>query len=168
MNHWTSSLVLCALISACASQASQSGAQSEPPRGALELDLARADGRRIPLSALDGQARLLFLFATYDQTSQLALVPLSRFVEQNPDASVLGVLVQPDAQTFIPLFARSLSVPFELYAEPDNKLLHGSTPLGRLAGVPAFVALDARGRIRDVHYGVATESELGAMLDDAR
>jgi hypothetical protein len=165
VKSWTYSVALCAALSACASQP---GAIEEKPAGALELSLSLADGRRIKLSALDGQPRLLFLFATYDQASQLAIVPLSRFVEQNPNASVLGVLVQPDAETFIPLFQESLSLPFALYAEPENKLLHGKTPIGPLAGVPAYVALDARGRIRDVRYGVANEADLRTLIDRAR
>ena len=166
MIHWLYRTALFALsIAACASQPNVA---SPPPHQPLELSLARADGRRVPLSALDGRPRLLFLFATYDEVSQFALVPLSRFIEQTPDAQVLGVLLQPDARTFIPLFARSLSVPFELYAEPDNQLLHGSTPLGKLAGVPAFVVVDARGVIRDLRYGVLSEAQLAAMLSAAR
>ena len=159
-------IALCALLSACASSPSE--IENKPPAQALELSLARPDGRRIQLSELDGAPRLLFLFATYDQTSQFALVPLSRYLEQHPHVQVLGVLLQPDAQTFIPLFAHSLPVPFDLFAEPDNQLLHGSTPLGKLAGVPAFVALDARGVIRDLQYGVISESALEAMLATAQ
>lgn len=158
-------VIVCALLGACGTLASS---QPSAAGAHLELSLAREDGRSFKLSALDGQPRLLFLFATYDQASQLALAPLSRFVEQNPDTAVLGVLVQPEAETFMPMFAHSLSLPFELYVEPDNRLLEGKTPLGRLEVVPAFVALDARGKIRDVRYGIATDADLRSMLDNAR
>jgi hypothetical protein len=147
-------------LGACASSAS-----TPASKAALELSMTRVDGRSIELRALRGQAQLLFLFTTYDEASQFALVPISRLLEQEQDVQVLGIAVQPDAKTFLTLFARSLSVPFELYYEPNNQLLHGETALGPLRGVPAFVALDASGQVREVYYGIANLEKLRKLAE---
>jgi peroxiredoxin len=144
------------MLSACA--AAQSGAR--PDATTLSLHLARADGRTIELDAYAGKPLLLFLLATYDQASQVALISLTEFAKQEPSTQIAGVLVQPDAATFLPLFKDSVEVPFELYDDPEQRILHGQSALGKLRGVPAFVLLDAAGHIRDVGYGVLKVEEI--------
>jgi peroxiredoxin len=160
---WIACLGLAMCACACAS-----GPSANPSRAPLELSLTRVDGRTLQLSALRGHALVLFLFTTYDETSQFALIPITRYLETDSDAQVLGVAVQPDAKTFLTLFARSLSVPFELYYDTNNQLLSGQTVMGRLHGVPAFVALDADGKIRDSYYGVPSVEQLRELTASAR
>jgi len=160
---WWISAALWWGLSACAG--SQAGQQRAP---LLDLSLTRADGARAELSAWRGRPLLLFLFATYDEASQLEFVPLQQLLERERQLQVVGVALQPEAATFLKLFQRALSVPFELYYDADNQLLHKQTALGALRGVPAFVALDAEGRIRGVHYGVATHEQLRALAASAR
>lgn len=156
MMRWVLTLCLCGALGSCAT-----GPGTPPPTAApLSLDLARADGRTIQLSAYGGQPLLLFLFATYDEASQLALVKLNQFLSQHASVQVAGVLLQPDAETFLPLFKEAVSLPFELYFDRDLKILKGESALGKLNGVPAFVALDASGRLRDMHFGVLSPEQL--------
>ena len=150
-------------LTACAAVAPS----ATKPLEVLELQLSRSDGARTDLAALGGKPTLLFVFATYDQTSQLALVPLLRLIEQDPRIAVIGVAVQPDAKEFLEMYKRALSIPFELYVDPDDQLLHGGTALGRVRAVPLFVALDAEGRIRDQRYGAVSGEQLRAIADSA-
>lgn len=149
-------------LSACA------GTQTAPQRApTLELSLTRTDGQRSELSAWRGHRVLLFLFATYDEASQYEFVPLEQLMASERELQVLGVALQPEAATFLRLFKRALVVPFELFYDADNQLLQKQTALGALRGIPAFVALDAEGRIRGVHYGVATRDQLQALVAGA-
>lgn len=148
-------LSLALLLTGCAS-----GPGTPPPAAPLKLALARADGRSIELSAYGGQPLLLFMFATYDEASQLALVKLTQFLSQHGAVQVAGVLMQPDAATFLPLFKEAVSLPFEVYYDQDLRILKGESPLGKLNGIPTFVALDATGRVREVRFGVQTVEQL--------
>jgi peroxiredoxin len=156
-------LVLCAWCGACAPRTALVAAESE----ALDLSLARSDGTLVELAALRGKPTLLFLFATYDATSQLALTELLSFVEHEPRIQVLGVAVQPDAKAFLDLYQRALSVPFALFFDPENQLLRGASALGRLRAVPGLVALDAAGHLRMQHYGATSLAQLRALADSA-
>jgi hypothetical protein len=153
----------CVSICACAG----SEAQVVAPAPVLELTLGRADGTTCELAALSGKPTLLFLFATYDTASQFALAPLVRFIEKEPRLQVIGVALQPDAKAFLKLYQSSLAVPFALYTDPGNRLLHGDTALGRVGAVPAFVALDAEGHIRAQQVGVASAEQLRELADAA-
>jgi hypothetical protein len=145
------------------------GSQLAPQHApVLELSLTSADGQRAELSAWQGQRVLLFLFATYDEASQYEFVPLEQLLASERQLQVLGVALQPEAATFLKLFKRAVAVPFELYYDADNRVLHKQTALGALRGVPAFVALDAEGRIRGVHYGLATLEQLQALAAKSR
>ncbi|MEY4579875.1 MAG: hypothetical protein RL701_4578 [Pseudomonadota bacterium] len=141
--------------------------QPKLPTEPLELALTRSDGRRVALSDLRGQPALLLLFATYDEASQFVFAPLTRFAELEPRVQVLGVALQPDAKTFLKLFEESVSLPFALYYDADNQVLHKQTVLGAIDGVPALVALDAAGKIRGVHYGIATSEQLHLLAERA-
>jgi peroxiredoxin len=148
-------LSLALLLIGCAS-----GPSTRPPAAPLKLALARADGRSIELSAYGGQPLLLFMFATYDQASQLALVKLTQFLSQHGSVQVAGVLMQPDAATFLPLFKEAVALPFEVYYDQDLRILKGESPLGKLNGIPTFVALDPTGHVREVRFGVLSTEQL--------
>lgn len=155
---------LCAALSlsACATTSGERASGGTPT---LELTLTRADGRTIPLDAYAGQPLLLFLFATYDEASQLALVTLNQFLQHHPRVQVAGVMLQPDAATFLPLFKQAASVPFELYFDSSMQLLQGKTAIGQVRRVPAFIALDSKGRIRDIRYGVQNAASLSELTE---
>jgi peroxiredoxin len=146
------------LLGACASTGPRPAGQQP-----LELTLALADGRTIGLSAYAGQPLLLFVFATYDEGSQLALATLTQYLENHPNTQVAGLMLQPEAETFLPMFKQAITVPFEVYYDPSSQLLQGKSQLGRLEGVPAFVALDAQQHIRRVYYGVPSAADLDAL-----
>jgi peroxiredoxin len=150
---------------ACASLANEP--QSAAGHTPLELDLISSDGRSLQLSALRGRPTLLFLFATYDPSSQLALAGLLREIEREPRLTVLGVAVQPDAQLFLEPFRETLEIPFPLYIDRESALLRGDTPLGKIPGIPAFVALDAEGHVRRTHFGVADRDALETLVESA-
>jgi len=156
-------VALCICLSACAPRTTHVAARAEP----LALTLARSDGTLVELATLYGKPTLLFLFATYDANSQLALTELLRFSEREPGIALIGVAVQPDAKTFLELYRQALSIPFALYFDPENQLLRGVSALGRLRAVPAFVALDAGGQMRAQLYGAPTLAQLHTLADSA-
>jgi peroxiredoxin len=159
VKRWLLTICLSFVLSDCASLQS-----AQPEAAPLVLGLARADGRNIALSAYAGQPLLLFLFTTYDQGSQLALANLTKFLAQHAGVQVAGVLLQPDAATFLPLFKEAVSIPFELYYDPGQRILQGESALGKLVAVPAFVALDAAGRVTQTGYGVLTAEQLEQLI----
>jgi hypothetical protein len=155
-------LMLCVCASACVASA----AHNAPTHPVLELTVVRTDGTLLNLGARD-RATLLFLFATYDGASQLMLTPLTQFVEREKRITVVGVALQPDAKAFLDLYQQALAVPFQLYFDPENRLLQGRTALGRVRAVPCLVALDALGRIRAQHYGAISSQQLRELADSA-
>jgi hypothetical protein len=140
--------------------------QLAPAAPVLELSVTRSNGERLDVSMLHRPA-LLFLFTTFDPASQLELDRLVRFLELEKRVTVIGIALQPDAKTFLDLFQSALAVPFPLYFDPDNALLGGTTALGKISMVPAFIALDRSGRIREQQYGAATGDELRMLADVA-
>lgn len=119
------------------------------------------------LSTLRGRPCLLFLFATYDPNSQLALTPLLEAGKREDRVTFVGVAVQPDAEAFLAPFREALDIPFALYFDSSQALLSGKTALGALPGVPAFVALDAEGHVRETFVGVPKVKELQELIESA-
>jgi len=133
----------------------------------LELSLISDEGRTLDLSALRGRPVLLFMFATYDASSQLALAGLLRKLEGDTRITPIGIAVQPDARTFLAPFRAALELPFPIYIDATNALLTGESALGKLPGVPAFVAVDPRGQVRRTLFGVATKDQLEELIESA-
>lgn len=158
-------LTCCSILLACACAPAPEtpGAQAAP----LELEVASSNGRRLELASLRGRPVLLFLFATYDQASQLALVPLARLAEADKRITIIGVALQPDAPRFLPMFQQSLDLPFALYFDPDNRLLGGDSALGKVGSIPVTIAIDARGRVRDQLFGPPTTAQLQTLTEHA-
>ncbi|HKP56003.1 MAG TPA: TlpA disulfide reductase family protein [Polyangiales bacterium] len=143
------------------------GTQVSPSTPVLDLTLNGLDGRNLELSALRGKPVLLFLFATYDPISQIALTPLLAAGKSESRVTIIGVAVQPDAREFLGPFAKALEVPFALYYDGSGALLHGKTKLGALPGVPLYIAVDAEGYVHGTFYGVAKAKDLEALIDSA-
>ncbi len=148
-------------LAACA------GSLSGPTTPTLELIVTNEEGRSLELSALRGRPTLLFLFATYDVNSQLALVPLIEASKTNTRVTVVGIAVQNDAQAFLGPFEEALDIPFAIYIDSAGALLQGNTALGKLPGVPAYVALDAEGHVKKTFFGVASVDVLEDLIDSA-
>jgi hypothetical protein len=131
----------------------------------VDMTLIGADGRRFGLSQLRGKPLLLFVFTTYDDSSQLALTPLTAFVEHHPELPALGIAAQPDPAALLPLYRDALDVRFALAFEADPQIVAGDSMLGRIEAVPAYVLLDATGRVAARHTGAMTMSELEAFAE---
>jgi peroxiredoxin len=150
------------------------GAEVAPPVGRsslarpagepVELELRTTDGERLLLSSLRGRPVLVFLLATFDTASQAALTPLRRFVRTNEDVAVLGVAVQPGADRLAGAWKDVLAVPFPVAWDPAEHILEGTSPLGRVEGVPSYVALDRDGVIVARHAGLADDRDLATLL----
>lgn len=133
----------------------------------LDLKVTNEQGRSLELAALRGRPSVLFLFATYDANSQLALTPLIAASETENRVTFVGIAVQDDAQAFIGPFKKALDIPFAIYIDDAGALLQGKTALGRLPGVPAYVALDADGHVRKTFSGVATREVIEELVESA-
>jgi hypothetical protein len=132
--------------------------------GAVELTLRRADGTFLDLGDLRGRPVLVFVFATYDAASQMALHPLRRIVAEYPDIPVIGVAAHHSARLLIEPYVHALSPPFDVTYDPEDIVADGRSGLGEIAAVPTFVVLDRRGLPVARHLGFADEAQLRGLL----
>lgn len=156
----------CIAGTSCATQSS-AAAPAGSSAGAAYLPLKLASGEPTDLARLRGSPVLVFLFATYDGASQLALQPLSALHAQRPELRVLGIAVQPDAAAFLPPYASALDVRFPLAFDPSGELLRGTTSLGEVPAVPYYLLLDASGIVIERHVGVLEGDALEAFVAPA-
>lgn len=126
--------------------------------------LLAANRQPLNLRELRGRPLLLFIFTTFDDTCQLALIPLERVLHAHPELRALGIAAQPDPQQLLPLYRDALGVSFPLAYEPDNQVVAGKTMLGAIQTVPTYVLLDAQGRIAARHTGALTASALETLF----
>lgn len=165
-------VVLCAPVSSGCGGArggdpatgSSHAARGETP---VSLSLRATDGRSVVLEDQRGSLVLLAVLATYDGVSQAAMRPLSRYARDHQDVLVLGILAQPDAATFAPLFEEAMASPFAVTWDPTGSVATGTSDLGPLDAVPTFVVLHADGRIAARHVGYMSERELEIMVESA-
>lgn len=149
----------------CACGAAGAASRPGPP---ISLALKSADGRVFGLEDLRGQPLLIFVFATYDDASQLALTPLEHVLHAHASGSglhALGIAAQPDPERLLPLYREALGVSFALAYDPENLVVSGKSALGALETVPTFFLLDAEGRLIARHTGAMTEAELERFLE---
>lgn len=140
------------------------GPVSERP---LNLTFVTPEGGYIDLADLRGQPVLLYLFATFDVQSQAALRPVSRFTRLTPEVQVIGVAIQPRARALLDAWRQALSPPFPVAYEPDNLVARGLSPLGRIGGVPAFIAIDERGYAKNSRVGFVSVEQISRLFTDA-
>ena len=126
---------------------------ADDARLVVQLPLELATGEPTDLARLRGRPALLFMFATYDTASQLALVPLSELHAKRPELQLLGIALQPDAEQFLPPYASALDVQFPLAFDPSGNLLRGTTSLGEIPAVPCYLLVDAEGVVQARYVG---------------
>lgn len=133
--------------------------------GAIDLHLRSTNGRVVALEDQVGSPVLLVVLATYDGVSQAAMRPLSRYARDHEDVIVLGVLAQPDAGTFAPLFEETMESPFTIAWDPTDGVARGVSDLGPLDAVPSYFQIDAQGRIAERHVGFMSEGDLERFME---
>jgi peroxiredoxin len=138
-----------------------------PTTPVLDLKVSNEQGRSLELAELRGRPSVLFLFTTYDATSQLALTPLILASQSEDRVTFIGIAVQPDARVFLGQFKKFLEIPFALYIDDAGALLQGTSALGKVPGVPAYVALDAEGHVRKTFFGIAKKDDIEELVDSA-
>lgn len=159
-----SMVVVCAALAGCGATATGIGtSHAERPEGPVDLSLVTSDGERVELASQRGGVVLLFIVSTYDGVCQAAIRPVSSFTVSHLDTVVLGVVAQPAAETFAPLYAETFSPPFTVTYEPEGTIVLGTSDLGAFDAVPTFVMLDAYGVVADTHVGWITDERLLAM-----
>ncbi len=158
------------VLSACGTtnQAVVGQSTGGPPETPIELALRRPAGDWIHVGDLRGRPVLLFVFATYDPACQAALRPLSRFARHHPDVHVIGVAAQPDAELLVDAYESALTPGFPLTYDPEHDLRYGTSPLGRIAGIPLFIMLDASGFEVGRYHGFPSSRSLDMLLERAR
>lgn len=154
------------LALACGGPTGGPGSARQP--GAVELGVRRADGSFLEIGDLRGRIVVLFVFGTYDGTSQMAMTPLRELAEAHPEIAIVGIDVEPSARQLIGTFEQALTPPFPITYDPEDRLIGGATELGVIDTVPTLVVLDARGRERRRAVGLVTRQELERMLAAAR
>lgn len=136
--------------------------------GSIELALRRPDGTFIDVGDLRGSIVVLFLFATFDGMSQMALRPLGEFAEAESDVRVVGIAVQPGARLLIDAYESALSPPFPVTYDPEETVPNGTSSLGAIESIPTYIVLDERGVEVARHTGYADGPQLGRLLAAAR
>ncbi|MGF1465349.1 MAG: TlpA family protein disulfide reductase [Sandaracinaceae bacterium] len=139
-----------------------------PADDAVVLDLRLADGTFLNLADFRGRPLLVFVFTTYDAGSQSVLLPLQCLREQRPDVVQVGIAAQPSARLLIPTYIDVIEPPFVTSYDPTGTVREGTSALGPIPGVPAFLAIDARGSIRAHLLGFAECDALVDLVDQAR
>ena len=149
------------LVPACGGAQESAGATPRArSRSGVDLTLRMADGRTVEVAEQRGSKVLLVVIATYDGVSQAAMRSVSRFARDHQDVLVLGIVAEPDAARFVPLYEESLALPFALTYDPADTITTGVSDLGQLDAVPSFYVLDAEGHIAGRFVGYMSEQDL--------
>lgn len=162
------------LLALCAASFAATGCAAATAEGAhgqtapVMLELSDIAGRPFGIEDLRGKPLLLFVFATYDSTSQIALLTLERFAQQNADIAVIGVAAQPQAERLLPLHRDTLNIRIPLAYDPREQLINGHSALGRIEVIPSYVLLDAGGRLRAKHAGALDHPGIEQLVARAR
>lgn len=159
------SAVVFAALGCGPSTGSVGSSHARRPDGAVVLHLRTTDGRTLATEDQRGSPMLLVVLATYDGVCQAAMRPLSRYARHHEEMLVVGVLAQPDAATFAPLFERAMEAPFAITWDPSESITRGVSDLGPLDAVPTYYQLDAEGRIRERHVGFLDEHDLERFME---
>jgi hypothetical protein len=162
------------ILAACGGPAASSGAErigisgrAPAAPGAVELALRRADGSFIDVGDLRGHVVVLFVFATYDAISQLAIHPLRAIAERYPNVRIVGIAAEPSARLLIGPYEHALHPPFPVTYDPEELVHSGEGPLGELEAVPTVIVLDREGVPAGRHVGLADERRLQELLRGA-
>lgn len=156
------------MIAACGgSQSETVGVSHSFPTRAVELTLRTPDGQFLDMGDLRGMPTVVFLFATFDELSQASLNSVARFHRLHPEAHVVGIAAQPDAEELLGAYAGALHIAFTVAYDPENTVARGLSGLGEVEAVPMFVMIDANGFIVGEHVGYASESQLEHLLAQA-
>lgn len=141
--------------------------RTHAPRAArpIRLTLTTAEGQEVRLEDQRGTPVLLVVLATYDGVSQAAMRPLSRFARHNEGLLVLGVLAQPDARTFAPLFEEATDSSFAITWDPDDTITRGTSDLGPLDAVPTYYRIGPDGILLDQHVGYLGPDDLARFME---
>lgn len=151
------------LLSACGG-AGTVNTQSAADAPVLNLALKVPGQDLFDLSDLRGRRVLVFVFATWDEISQAALVPLERLHAGHPELQIVGVAAQPDAEQLLEGYTAALEPSFTLSWEPEGTLLAGTSALGALQVIPSYAMIDAHGQVRIAHTGFARLADLESWL----
>lgn len=136
----------------------------EADERAIDLTLRTTDGRIVELADQRGSPVLIVAFASYDDGSQAVLREVGTFARQHLDVLVLGLMVQPDAATFAPLFDETMHPPFAIVYDERGLVAEGNSSLGGLPAIPCLYAIDGAGRLRGRHVGYASLGEIEALV----
>lgn len=133
----------------------------------VELSLTTSDGQWVDVGGLRGQPTLIFVFTTWDPTSQAALSPVSRFARRHPEAHVFGLAAQPDARLLVDAYVHALDPSIAITYDPRDQVALGTSVLGEIRSVPAVIALDAEGHEVRRYHGFPSQRVLERLLYQA-
>jgi cytochrome oxidase Cu insertion factor (SCO1/SenC/PrrC family) len=157
-------MVLCLAAGCGGAQASNTPSSAAPPASTpsinkpsspgVSLHLRRADGEPLFLEKMRGKPSLVFIFTTFDASSQFGLNALIEFAKSHPTLQIIAIAVQPNPGRILPAFADALHASFPLTYDPSDSVLTGKSDLGALDAVPCYILLNEKGRMVERHYGV--------------
>jgi hypothetical protein len=136
----------------CPATGSVADAVAMTPAEPREADLSRVAGHEVPsgdrieLSSFSGRPLFLVMWDPYDQTAARILRELDAFARRHPEAGVLGVLKNLDADVPVDRTVRDLALSFPTISldGPEGQLFSRNA---REGFGPYIVVLDAQGRV---------------------
>jgi hypothetical protein len=137
----------------------------KPSENPVALDVTLIDGKRLATRDLLNRLTLVVFLATYDTASQAeARIAAAVVSRHKPRINGLGIVLEPTANLpLVQTFATALNLPYPL-AMADAETLAGRGPFPGMHHVPSLALLDRQGREVWRYFGVATVSELEAVL----
>jgi len=160
MRAWILTLSLCLGCGAQAAAPPDLSASGQP----VELTLITPANAYLDVGDYRGAPLLVFVFATFDVNSQAALHSVHELLEQRPGTQVIGIAAQIAARPLMEAWHNALSPRFPVGYEPDNLVALGHSELGPIATVPAWIALDRRGRVAARYSGYLSAESLALLM----
>lgn len=160
-----SALVALLLLLGCGgSSGAPVGASSAGGPRPIELSLATSGGQWIDVGALRGRPTFIFVFTTWDPSSQAALTPVSRFARRHPEAHVFALAAQPDARLLVDAYVHALDPSIAIAYDPEDQVPLGTSVLGEIRSVPAVIVIDAEGYEVQRYHGFPSQRVLEHLL----
>lgn len=157
-----------AALQACASHGSERGSTSAESHPRLSYSIPTVSGGPIDSSVHQGWVTVLLFVTTFDVLSQSQASRLEDFYRSHePRINAAAVVMEPPRNwELVQSFAKVLSLSFSV-GMADNQELSRQGLLAEINTVPAWLVIDADGRLSASGVGTLTIAQLDKAVKQA-